>query len=235
MSSILKALERLEEERRDGAPGTPAAEPTRPPPPRPARGRRLGAMALAFGVGLGLAGVLLWVAQVDRVAPQETSRLDASQLARPQGDLVPREPATADPAPLDRPLEVGEVVAPIPAVDAVPPAAASVPEVIGDPRPPPTPPVAVRAPTAPPVPSARQPAEPADVAVVTTDPPLEVARTVWHPAHERRSATIRVDGRDAPVEVHEGDAIDRFVVLEIKPSAVLFDHAGTRVELRIGD
>jgi len=65
-------------------------------------------------------------------------------------------------------------------------------------------------------------------------PVLFVARTLWHPSPERRIAVLEVEGRDAPVELHEGDAVGDAVIREIGPSAVVFEHRGVELRRRVG-
>lgn len=67
-------------------------------------------------------------------------------------------------------------------------------------------------------------------------PSLRVERTQWHPARERRSALVRIgegDGGDAR-ELREGDAIDGFVVKEIRPSGVVFLRDGVELKRGVG-
>ena len=73
---------------------------------------------------------------------------------------------------------------------------------------------------------------PAEVEVLEAPPEIRIARTRWHPVPERRSADIEVEG--APHEVKEGDSIDALRVSEIRPSGVVFVHAGIRLERMMG-
>jgi len=72
------------------------------------------------------------------------------------------------------------------------------------------------------------------VAVIPPPPQVEVLQTVWHPSPGRRSARILVEGREEPVELHEGDAVGTLVVKEIQPSGVVFLHLGEELRRPVG-
>jgi hypothetical protein len=65
-------------------------------------------------------------------------------------------------------------------------------------------------------------------------PPVRVDRTQWHPAPEKRSAQIRVGEGTEPRELREGDAVNGVVVKEIRPSGVVFVHAGNEFKRDVG-
>jgi hypothetical protein len=65
-------------------------------------------------------------------------------------------------------------------------------------------------------------------------PGLVVERTLWHPDSARRLAVLQVEGRDAAVELREGDAVGDLVVQQIDPSGVLFLHRGIEIRRRVG-
>ncbi len=114
------------------------------------------------------------------------------------------------------------------------------------------PPAAV---SAPPEPAASVPAEPAPessaaaVAEVPARPGLgnvvvsdaaervdvKVLKTVWHPKPDRRSARLELSNRESPVEVHESDLVEGYVVEEITPSKVLLSKDGVTLTRRVGD
>jgi hypothetical protein len=47
-------------------------------------------------------------------------------------------------------------------------------------------------------------------------------------------ARIRIEGRDAPLDVHEGDAVSTLVVKTIEPSGVLFLHGSAELRRGVG-
>ena len=97
------------------------------------------------------------------------------------------------------------------------------------------PPSVAKPPAAKPVIQPVPPKKPAPTLVATVRPPkLTVKKTVWHPKAERRVARIEVEGREGPVELHEGDAVGTLVVLEIQPSGVVFLHGGERLHRKVG-
>lgn len=64
---------------------------------------------------------------------------------------------------------------------------------------------------------------------------MNVVRTAWHPMPDKRSARIQVGDSDAaPLELREGDAVGGLVILEITPSAVLFQAGDVEVRRRVG-
>ncbi len=252
MSSILKALQRVEGERRRAretatTPGREfvsdsSANPA--PPPRRRTGLWLGATVAAFGVGVALA-TLLWP-RLDP-APSPERATTAPPQARALGEPRPAQAPPTRPVPRERvALVPGERVAPVPRERAAlvpPPPAAERPDPTPAPpmlraaRPAPRPaPTRTQSPPAAPNPEPAPSASPAppDVALIPPMPPVRVEGTVWHPKAERRLATVRVD-QGEPVQLHEGDAVGRLVVAEIEPSGVVFLHAGDRVRRAVGE
>lgn len=66
------------------------------------------------------------------------------------------------------------------------------------------------------------------------DPPvLFPVQTSWHPKVERREARLESVTGQAQV-VREGDEVDGYTVLEISPSAVVFERGGETVRVRVG-
>jgi hypothetical protein len=100
-------------------------------------------------------------------------------------------------------------------------------------EPPPT--DAVSAETKAPTIRAAAPEQDADLEVVERAPvpAIEVERTVWHPAPERRHARISVEGGGSH-DLREGDAVGGLVVTEIGPSSVTFEYGGVSIHRRIG-
>jgi hypothetical protein len=89
------------------------------------------------------------------------------------------------------------------------------------------------------LPSATAPFQPAPAVARTAGPPsapgIEVLRTTWHPRPERRVARVRLAGRPAPLDVHEGDAVSTLVVKTIEPSGVLFLHGSQELRRGVGE
>jgi hypothetical protein len=89
------------------------------------------------------------------------------------------------------------------------------------------------------VPGATAPSEPPTAIARSVAPPsapgIEVLRTTWHPRPERRVARVRLAGRPAPLDVHEGDAVSTLVVKTIEPSGVLFLHGSQELRKGVGE
>jgi len=76
---------------------------------------------------------------------------------------------------------------------------------------------------------------PPDVKVIhrPLDPPVLLpVRTIWHPKAERREARLEAISGQAQV-VREGDEVDGYTVVEISPSAVVFERSGETVRVRV--
>ena len=249
MSTILKALRRLEQEKgaRDGRPLKDAV--TAAPAAWSRRRFPLLALMLAAGaLGLGLGASLLWLWPSESVAPQVAE----APPAQPRASAPPPAPVApvvvAEPPALPPPTPAASVASPSPPAAA---AFASPVAVVARPEPP----RAVEpAPTKPPEPIAAKPAAPArgslppfarkrasapakppaPVPVARADlPAVLVSSTVWHPQRDRRLAMVALEG-GAARELHEGDAIGSLVVSEIGPSAVVFLHDGVELRRRVG-
>ncbi len=65
-------------------------------------------------------------------------------------------------------------------------------------------------------------------------PDVVVLRTTWHPAPNRRSASVRLEATGELVTLREGDAIGGLVVREILPSSVLFQAGEVELRRRVG-
>ena len=59
-------------------------------------------------------------------------------------------------------------------------------------------------------------------------------RTKWHPDRDRRTATIRLGNRARSIEVSEGQTVGELKVREIKPSSVVFEFEGERLDRKVG-
>ena len=210
MSSILKALRRLEEEQK--RPPRPLREEVVVDAPA-GRTRRDAWIALAVGAALGVVAALAW--PVGRGEPP------------PAPAAAPVAPAPVAPAPVAPPA----VAAAPPEVDAP---ALEPPEIVEVELPPRATPreVAVAEPAPRPAPAPRRAARPAPDPVI---PSLVVASTVWHPDAARRLARVRLAGREGDVELREGDAVGSLVVSAIEPSGVVFLLGDLEVRLRVGE
>jgi hypothetical protein len=256
VSTILKALRRLEEEK--AAPV--GRRPLREEVTRTAgsSGSRRGAWLLALGglvggVAVGVALLTLWPRDV-AVQPSSTPLVRAParppRVAPPEPEVVPGQlsaealssPVEVVARPQPRPLVADE---PAPAAEPEQSAArdelaarASVPAVASPP------PAAASDPT-----SAWPSTSPGDAAwdepettaerVAAAPPPLaagiRVEQTFWHPRPDRRVAVLTLPEREQPLRVHEGDALGALVVTEIEPSGVVFTQHGQRVRRALGE
>jgi hypothetical protein len=244
MSTILKALRRLEEQKSEGA-----ARPLRDEvvlAPRRIAARSATARVIVAGVVLACAGAALVFAL--RTEPEQSAEPFAAPtppevaaapppaaptvtVAAPAPTPTPRVVVPVPPAPQDF-----EIVRPDPTAAARPLAPPPLPmigeeEILADVPPThPTRPSVIR-PPAPeeyveePLEEAPEPrvAKPAAAA-------LHVARTLWHPSPERRLAWVEVEGQTAMREVREGERVGPYIVREIEPAAVTFSNG--QVELR---
>ena len=255
MSTILKALRRLEDDQkaqdeRSIRERVLAGEARQPGPKRTVRSVVLvlvgGLMVLSVAGATGF-----WILLE----------------ARTSGNLLAPEPravALVPPAETPAPTKTGSV--PLPRVSAAPP-----PRRVAAPAPPAAPPpvrrVAVAEPTpgiaddialvvrkdpkaAPAVakPPAREvaavkkakPAQPPIEAVPirrverTPMPEFVVTQTVWHPAASRRVAMIRLKGEPAARSYSQGDGLGSLELVEIQPAAVVFQRDGVRIKRSIG-
>lgn len=236
MSTILKALEKVEQNERTGRAsgvaefGGSTPEPVPPTEPGaasqerrrlPWRGALIGATAVAVTLGLAWS----WTPQP---AEQEIASLEVLP-AEPPPETVPAEPVRMASVP---PVEADTVVIPEPPPIAV---AAEIQPTAEEPllreREAPAPPQ-VAIPKLKPKP--RPKPAPPKVAVVPPPPVVHVVGTIWHPRTDRRSARVEVEGFSEPLELREGDAVGVLVVVEIQPSAVIFLHGGIRLRRNVG-
>jgi len=244
MSTILKALRRLEDQKSQDAARRPLRDEVVLPPTRGTARTSVVRAALA-GVVLAISGAALLYALRPVSEPVV--------VAAPE----PLPPVAAAPAPEPQPEPTRiTVTAPAPGGAAqvvVPPAAPDFEIVRPDPNALPRP-IAPRAlptiaqdevlatepsPTAPRILPVPEPAdayvdEPLEQApaprVATRGPAVRVAKTLWHPDADRRLAWIEVSGQTALREVREGERVGPYLVLEIEPTAVLLSDG--QVELR---
>lgn len=243
MSTILKALRRLEEQKHTGAERPLRDEVVL----APARGaQRSGwTRALVAGAVLAVAGLLLLRALVPE--PEAGPRAEAEATALPEVAAAPppetttitiSAPPVAAPnvvVPVPSQPQDFEIVRPDPTAPARPLAPLPLPtigeeEYAAEPEPPrPIPRAGVEE---VPVEYVDEPLDeaPEPRVVAKAGSPVRVARTLWHPTPERRLAWVEVDGQIALREVREGERVGPYVVREIEPTAVLF--ADGLVEMR---
>jgi hypothetical protein len=233
VSTILKALRRLEEEKTAPVGRRPLREEVTHTAgsPRPRRGAwALALGALAGGVAVGVALLTVWPRDI-AVEPSE-QRLVRAPARPPVAAPVaaPAEPETApqalSAAALASPVEVVARPQPKPlVVDEPLPVAAAEPELSAE-----------RGGFAA---SASAPAVASPPPAAESAPPMapgiRVEQTFWHPRPDRRVAVLALPGREQPLRVHEGDAVGALVVYEIEPSGVVFTQQGQRVRRALGE
>jgi len=238
LSTILKALRRIEEQKARGA-----ERPLREDVVfAPAARRRVATSVLvavtAVAFALTLAGLTLLrggrserdVSQPERAAAPVAAPVSAAP------------PAQAAPTPVE-PAPRAEPTAPVPQVAAVAPspqvsapssaaardAAASAEVVVVHPNArEPSPPRVESAGDAPPFAKRTAPKRVAAAA------PLRVVRTSWHPRPEKRAAWVQLSGAATAVAVHEGDHVGSYVVREIEPAAVVFADGSVEIRRSVG-
>jgi hypothetical protein len=249
MSTILKALRRLEEQKNEGA-ARPLRDEVVLAPTRRA-GRSGMARAIVVGVVLAATATALLFAWRHEPAP------DADVAAAP-----PTLPEVAAPPPAETTITVAAPTTPSTptAVVPVPTAAPDFEIVRPDPgasarplAPPPLPtiqddemePEIVAGPERTGRPSVIRPMpeeyveEPLEEApeprvAARASSPVRVARTLWHPSPDRRLAWVEVDGQTALREVREGERVGPYLVREIEPAAVLFSDGSVEVRREVG-
>ncbi len=251
MSTILKALRRLEQEKgaQDGRPLKDAVTASSDVRSR----RRFPLLALmlaasALGLGLGASVLWLWPLAGAEIQVAQTQPREVVAPAAPPAPAMPAAPVVAAALPvIPEPSPEVSVASPPPPSAA---ALASPVAVVARPEPPraaePEPPIQalpVAQPAKPAAPergslppfarkpprAAVKPTAPAPVVV----PGVLVSSTVWHPQRDRRLARVALEG-GAARELHEGDAIGSLVISEIGPSSVVFLHDGVELRRRVG-
>ena len=230
MSTILKALRRLEEAKTVQMPRPLREQVATPPAPRGGLGWIAACGAALAGVALGAVGFLVW--------PSIGRDFDARRGGR--AEFAGEATATPETAAAELP----KVAPPPDLADAVSgppdsqPAAVVTATAASESFPPPA---------APPVVTAARREAPAAGSGRSRPPPVEpikrvrafipsvlVVRTVWHPTAERRVAEIEVEGRPELLLLHEGDAVGPLVVSEIRPSGVVFLHDEVELVRHVG-
>jgi len=246
MSTILKALRRLEEQKSEAAARPLRDEVVLAPTRRAARGAPLRLIV----AGVALAGAATALVFALRRAP--ATEPDAS-------DATPTPPAVAAAPPADTVTVAAspatpDTVVPVPAApqdfEIVRPDPTAAPRPL---VPPPLPTIQDPASAAPPLEAAANPghvgARAAAVPEYVEEPledapetkvaarapaPEHVARTLWHPSPERRLAWVEVEGQTALREVREGERVGPYVVREIEPAAVTFADGNVEMRREVG-
>lgn len=248
MSTILKALRRLEQERSKDT-------------ERPLKEEVVYARPRSFGPSgsWGLIGVALVVGFAVTWAVLPSPSPDAGDEAA--------TPAPVAAAPVVSPLAAAPptarpVAPPLPAPVAARGALVADPAAVASPAPAPSGPLAVSAPVREPMPpapeaaarvqpiAARQnervvapPIEGRASRLVDEDPaprrasadiPVRVVRTSWHPRADRRAAWVAIGGAD-PHEVREGEWVGSLEIRTIEPDGILFADGPILVHRRIGE
>ena len=210
MSTILKALRRLEAQKSAATPRPLRDEVVLVPTRRRSRRGLVVAIAAALAFALVVGG-LVWLFER---APVE--------VAEPVGTTAPAPDVAAAPAPAPIPAAAEERATEVTVSEPLEPAIPEYDEVV------------VERPSAvAPMPEAEPGLVEEDVPmarVARRQSPVRVERTQWHPSPERRVAWVEVEGVTALREVREGERVGPYVVREIEPAAVLF--ADGSVELR---
>lgn len=247
MSTILKALRRLEEQKSAGASRPLRDEVVLAPSRGAARGGTT--RAIVAGVVLACAGAALLFAL--RTEPEiEVVELVAAPALPEVAAPPPAETTitvTAQPSP-PAPRVVVPVPTPSPDFEIVRPDPNALPRAL---TPPPLPVIreeemeiveepvrSTRPSVIRPMPEeyVEEPLEEAPEPRVAARSPsaVRVARTLWHPSADRRLAWVEIDGQTAMREVREGESVGPYVVREIEPAAVVFSDGASEVRREVG-
>ena len=259
MSTILKALRRLEHDRsaRSGRPLR--QEVASAPEARPRRWPLLIA-AVVCGIAAGPLALVVWTELLPRTgAPESPAALVpsvASEALAAAPSMAREAAARSLPSEAVETLPLPESPAPVVPDERVveefvaeaPPAPIVSSDVEMLKRPAPDPRIAALPDDVPARPAGPRPgsvrprpspkrALVAERPPVSTPPPpaLRVERTEWHPSPQRRVAVVELDGSGDPLRLHEGDVVGALVVGEIQPSTVTFYHEGIELHRRVGD
>jgi hypothetical protein len=252
MSTILNALRRLEQTKTLQMPRPLREQVATAPTPRRGLSWFVACGAAVVGLALGAAGFIVWpqLGGDFGAGPEGRAELAGETAATSQAASVkvPRvaayagdsPPTSVEPSQATRPesLSAAALASRVEVVDRMAPPAPSSDAVSEPPTPlPAAPPDATaarrEAAAAGSGRSRPSPVGPSKL-VRAFVPSVLVVRTVWHPAAERRVATIEVEGRPEPLLLHEGDVVGPLVVSEIEPSGVVFLHDEVELRRRIG-
>jgi hypothetical protein len=238
LSTILKALRRIEEQKADGF-ERPLREDVVLAPVTRRRGSASGLIAIAAVAFAATVSVLTLVHDRDAARPVA--------VAAPAPATAP---AVSAPAPVEPPVALPrDALAEAPTeMERAAPAAAAAPGAVaegGEPddfvmlnpqargrspiavvSEPPPPAIGATAPKPTPAPAIRK-------APAAPSASLRVLRTSWHPHPDKRTAWVQMPGAAAQT-VHEGDRVGAFVVREIEPAAVVLSGAAGEVRRGVG-
>lgn len=247
MSSILRALRRLESDAQsDQEPALDADVTIAPQAPVSDKARRL---ALALGAAFFLLASVLWLL-LNRPSDSEETTAPAIEAtrnaarARAPAEEVPRATASPpSPAPRrEAPVRAEAAAAlhrrPVAVIQAPP--AAPAPKATPQPAPA-APTAAVRAEDAAPEKEKGRdvaaPAPPSEVqkAEARGPAPLGISRIVWHPNAEIRRAWVKISGDAKAQKVAEGDDVGNYRVERIDAASVLFRSGSTEVRRKLGE
>ncbi len=245
MSTILKALRRLEHDRsaRSGQPlrHEVASEPEARPRPRrwPLR-----IAAVVCGIAAGPLALVVWTELLPKTGVSKSPAAPVPSIA---SEVLAAAPSLASQAAVAAPSLPSEAVETLPLPEAPPPPIVSS-EVVMLQRPAPEPRIATLpddapAPPAVPRPGSVRPRPSPERISVAARPPistapapaLRVERTEWHPSPQLRVAVVELDGSGDRLRLHEGDVVGALVVGEIQPSSVTFYHQGIELHRHVGD
>jgi len=233
LSTILKALRRIEEEKADGFERPLREDVVLAPTAR----RRVNPSSLIAVAAVAFAATVALLTLVhDREAARSRAAATAAASPAPRTVAVAAAPPAERPAPRTAPAAAEPAPAPSPAPVAPSAATADSEVVLLNPDARGRSPIAVvsesPAPVAPPI--AERPPPKRAVAPPPGAPSLRVLRTSWHPRSEKRVAWVQATGSGAPQAVHEGDRIDRWLVREIEPAAVVLSDGAEEIRRRVG-
>lgn len=250
MSTILKALRRLEEQKSAAKPRPLRDEVVLVPARRRSRRGLAVAVAAAFAFAL-VGGGLVWLfnrAPLEGAAQIEASAPAPDVAAAPESVLAAEQARTTEvtvssPAPIEGAEQPPTVPVPASPPDfaVVRPGTQEQPEQVAAPLAPAAAEygeAAVERPSdAEPMPEVEPDFVDADVPtarVARSQSPVRVERTLWHPSPERRVAWVEVEGVTALREVREGERVGPYIVREIEPAAVRFANGSVELRREVG-
>lgn len=252
MSTILKALQRLERDRKERTSRSLRDEVvSKGETYRTKRFPRLLPILAGVGVGALCGAAVLWVVagrvgmSAKPTAPSEPASLAVrpkviETRVRPVPGPAKQPEATETelqptPVPVPDTPEVDQArrqaarleTAPLRKLEHPAPSLQSPQSVASRPEPTPAPPVVVHETVEPP--------RPIEVRPPQAFPAVSVRKTIWHPQPSQRLAYVSMPPGSTPFEVREGDVLGSMIVLKIEPSSVLFGREGVELRKRIGE
>lgn len=253
MSTILKALRRLEDDQkaqdeRSIRERVLAGEASQPVPSTTGRSVVLllaGGLAVLAVAGAAAFWILLETQTAGNLLspdPSEAALASAAGKPAPAQTALTSLPQVSTPPPRRVPAPVPPAAPPVRRVaasDATPGIADDIAlvvrkEPVGSPpveKPPARKVAAVK--KAKPAPQALE-APPIRKLERAPMPEFVVTQTVWHPAASRRVAMIRLKGEPAARSYSEGDGLGSLELVEIQPAAVIFRRGAVKIKRSIG-